>query len=94
MSSFVCSLIIFLYLLDNENTSRIVLASVGISTLIEGWKAKKVSKVPSSSSIRTPPFIAVQNTGGLLSPALGGGVKIAGGRGKTAGGCFELAESV
>lgn len=44
LSSFVCSLIIFFYLLDNDYTSRIVLASTGISTLIEGWKAKRVSK--------------------------------------------------
>mmetsp|Transcript_42054 Transcript_42054/g.65763 ORF Transcript_42054/g.65763 Transcript_42054/m.65763 type:complete len:868 (+) Transcript_42054:96-2699(+) len=44
LSNFVCSVIIFLYLLDNEYTSRIILGSTFISTLIEGWKAKKVSK--------------------------------------------------
>eukprot|EP00038_Savillea_parva_P010335 m.189607 g.189607 ORF g.189607 m.189607 type:complete len:752 (-) comp17772_c0_seq1:108-2363(-) len=42
LSSFVSSVIISLYLLDNEYTSRIVLGSVVIGTVIEGWKVFKV----------------------------------------------------
>lgn len=44
LSSFVCSAIIFLYLLDSDHTSRIVLASVFASTLVEGWKAVQVTR--------------------------------------------------
>lgn len=42
LSSFVCSFVILLYLLDNEYTSRIVLGSVLVSTAIEGWKVSRV----------------------------------------------------
>jgi hypothetical protein len=44
LSNFVCSLVIVLYLMDNEFTSRIVLGSVVVSTFIEGWKVFKVMK--------------------------------------------------
>ena len=33
-----CSLVIYLYLMDNEYTSNIILGSVGVSTIIELWK--------------------------------------------------------
>ena len=45
MTNFACSCIIFLFLLDNDYTSRVILASHFISMIIEGWKAKRVSKV-------------------------------------------------
>ena len=40
----ICQLIIFLYLLDNE-TSFMVLISVGIGVLIEFWKISKACNV-------------------------------------------------
>ena len=36
--NFICTLIIFLNLLDHENTSVLVLISVGLSLPIEFWK--------------------------------------------------------
>ena len=39
-----CSVIILLYLMDNDYTSRVILASQSISMIIEVWKAKRVSK--------------------------------------------------
>lgn len=36
------TLIIFLYLLDNEHTSVIILASMFASVVIDGWKVSKV----------------------------------------------------
>eukprot|EP00802_Teleaulax_amphioxeia_P019197 Tamp_19420.p1 GENE.Tamp_19420~~Tamp_19420.p1 ORF type:complete len:186 (-),score=38.21 Tamp_19420:376-933(-) len=44
LSGFVCFFIQFLYLLDNDGTSRIVLVSVFSSVCVEGWKAVKVTK--------------------------------------------------
>ena len=38
------SQVIFLYLLDNEYTSRIVLFSVGSGTAVEAWKVKRITK--------------------------------------------------
>ncbi len=43
MSSFICYFIQFLYLLDSDGTSRIVLISVFSSVCVEGWKAVKVT---------------------------------------------------
>eukprot|EP00808_Paulinella_micropora_P011329 g83336.t1 len=43
-SNFVCNLIIFLYLCDNEYTSKLVLLSVGTSVLVEGWKMSRLLK--------------------------------------------------
>ena len=43
-TSCCCSLVIFLYLLDNEYTSRIVLFSVGSGTAVEAWKVKRITK--------------------------------------------------
>lgn len=45
ISSFICSLIIYLYLVDSEHVSTMVLGSVGVSTLIELWKIKRVLKI-------------------------------------------------
>lgn len=45
ISSFICSLIIYLYLIDHENTSTMILGSIGLSTLIELWKIKRVLKI-------------------------------------------------
>jgi len=44
LTNFVCSCIIFLFLLDNDYTSRVILASQFVSVIIEGWKTAKVSK--------------------------------------------------
>jgi len=41
-SNFLCSLVIYLYLMDSEYTSNLILISVGSSTLIELWKVKQV----------------------------------------------------
>ena len=43
-TSFGCSLIIFLYLLDNEYTSRIVLFSVGGGMFVEAWKIFRIGR--------------------------------------------------
>jgi hypothetical protein len=43
-TQFVCSIIIFLYLFDNE-TSFLILASSGFGLLLDVWKIKKASKV-------------------------------------------------
>ena len=40
-SQFLITLIIFLYLLDNEFTSRLVLYPMGIEVLISLWKLKR-----------------------------------------------------
>lgn len=45
ISNFICQLIVYLYLVDNEYTSTVVLTSSGISTLIELWKIKRILKV-------------------------------------------------
>ena len=44
-SKFICSLVIYLYLMDNEYTSNLILGSVGVSTLIELWKVKQVLQI-------------------------------------------------
>jgi hypothetical protein len=44
-SSYVCSLIIFMYLMDNENVSTLILVSVGGGTLVELWKVQRVLQV-------------------------------------------------
>jgi len=41
-SKFICSLVIYLYLMDNEYTSNLILGSVGVSTIIELYKVKRV----------------------------------------------------
>eukprot|EP00051_Salpingoeca_urceolata_P035559 m.30319 g.30319 ORF g.30319 m.30319 type:complete len:570 (-) comp9407_c0_seq2:7-1716(-) len=41
----ICTAIIFLYLFDNEQTSILILGTVGISLLIEAWKVTKVFKI-------------------------------------------------
>lgn len=45
LSSVAMSIIIFLYLLDNEFTSRLVLYPMGIGILIDLWKIKKQLKL-------------------------------------------------
>ena len=42
ISSFVSSLIIFLYLCDGSSTSKVVLYTVGMEVLIDAWKLKKI----------------------------------------------------
>jgi hypothetical protein len=42
--SFICQLIVFLYLLDNE-TSWMILASAGIGCCIEFWKIGKAMHI-------------------------------------------------
>ena len=42
LSNFVCSVIILLYLLDNEFTSWLIVGSMMVSTAIEGWKVNRV----------------------------------------------------
>ena len=55
--SFVCQLIIFLYLADSE-TSWMILFSAGVSVLIEGWKITKTNDVSIS---RLFPFIHLKD---------------------------------
>eukprot|EP00048_Salpingoeca_helianthica_P012818 m.188650 g.188650 ORF g.188650 m.188650 type:complete len:603 (+) comp15424_c0_seq17:1752-3560(+) len=43
--NFGCSVIIFLYLLDSEQTSIIVLASTGVSLILDGWKVTKALRL-------------------------------------------------
>jgi len=45
ISSFMCSLIVYLYLVDSELTSSLILLSTGMGCLIELWKIKRVLKV-------------------------------------------------
>ena len=45
VGNWICSLIIFLYLLDNEATSVIILFSVGSSVVVDAWKVSKVVEV-------------------------------------------------
>ncbi|EGD75651.1 hypothetical protein PTSG_07768 [Salpingoeca rosetta] len=42
MFQFASTVIIFLYLLDSQQTSMIILGVTGFSVLVEGWKAMKV----------------------------------------------------
>ncbi|XP_027903085.1 CLPTM1-like membrane protein cnrB [Vigna unguiculata] len=51
--SFVCQLIIFLYLLDND-TSWMILASSGIGCVIEFWKIGKAMRIEIDRSGRIP----------------------------------------
>ena len=44
LSSFVCSSIILLFLLDNDYTSWLIVGSLAVSTAIEGWKVNRVLK--------------------------------------------------
>ena len=44
ISSFACSLVIFLYLCDGGGTSSLVLISVGGGVLVDGWKLSKLLK--------------------------------------------------
>ena len=54
VSRFICSLIIFLYLLEGGGTSWLVLFSIGSGLSAEGWKAWKVLKLGLSSTF---PFV-------------------------------------
>ncbi|KAL2347127.1 hypothetical protein Fmac_001127 [Flemingia macrophylla] len=51
--SFICQLIIFLYLLDND-TSWMILASSGIGCVIEFWKIGKAMRIEIDRSGRIP----------------------------------------
>ena len=44
MAARLAQVIIFLKLLDAPNVSSIILAEVGVSTLIEGWKVSKIMR--------------------------------------------------
>jgi len=41
----VCSIIVFLFILDSDHTSRVVLITVGMSTMVDIWKVTKILKV-------------------------------------------------
>lgn len=43
--SFVCQVIILLYLLDNPDTSSMILFSVVLGVIIEGWKITRAVNV-------------------------------------------------
>ena len=53
ISNFVCSLIIFLFLLDSDYASRLVVGTVGVETAIELWKVVRVLSARSSGAATT-----------------------------------------
>lgn len=57
VGNWICSVIIFLYLLDNEATSVIILASVGFSVIVDGWKVSKVLDVSLEWRTGTSPWL-------------------------------------
>ncbi|EDQ87198.1 uncharacterized protein MONBRDRAFT_33373 [Monosiga brevicollis MX1] len=61
--NFVCTLIIFLYLLDNDSTSMLVLLSVGVSVLVDFWKVTKVlrTQIEFNGLLPTIKFEAVRS---------------------------------
>ena len=58
--SFICQLIIFLYLLDND-TSWMILASSGVGLLIEFWKIGKAMHIEVLFEISYPLFYEYLN---------------------------------
>ena len=36
--NFLCSFVIFLYLVDSDGTSRLIVGSMGVSMVIDAWK--------------------------------------------------------
>merc|ERR1712008_50811 len=48
--SFVCQLITALYLLDSQETSRLILFEIVLDTALASWKLKKAVKVQLTSS--------------------------------------------
>eukprot|EP00494_Astrolonche_serrata_P003364 UN03370 len=49
IGNLVCDIIIFLYLLDSDNTSRLIIGTYAVQSSIALWKVLKVLKVQFSS---------------------------------------------
>ncbi|KAK2197719.1 bifunctional Cleft lip and palate transmembrane 1/Cleft lip and palate transmembrane protein 1-like protein [Babesia duncani] len=59
--NFVCDIIVTLYILDNENTSWLVIFEICIGVLASGWKVSKAIKITLTSQFPYVSFSSAKN---------------------------------